>query len=102
MKPNPDEIAIGEKRQREIISRLNKKLVEEAGPKIMRPTGEHVSLLVYMEDLHLTSFDTFGDNPTAETLRELVARRQWYSSQKKSHRRVEQVNLMACMTTNND
>lgn len=75
--------------------------VEKPDPKkksiIIRPFGDANKLLIYIEDIHMSRFDQFQDNSTVEALRDLLSGKIWYSSRKKSLRRVEDVNLVACM-----
>ncbi len=54
----------------------------------MKPIGEGQKILFYVEDLHLSSYDKFSDNSTAETLRDLIETKTWFSSRKRSIRYV--------------
>jgi hypothetical protein len=38
----------------------------------MRPHIDGVSILVYIEDLHLSNFDSFSDNSAVESIRDLI------------------------------
>ena len=38
----------------------------------MRPAADETKVLFYIEDVHLTQFDSFQDNQSGETLRELI------------------------------
>ena len=49
----------------------------------MKPIGEGQKILFYIEDLHLSSYDKFSDNSTAETLRDLIETKTWFSSKKR-------------------
>ena len=63
----------------------------------MKPCGNGSCLLVYIEDVHLTNFDEFQDNSAAETLRDLIEYKRWFSTRKRSVRKVESVNLISCL-----
>jgi hypothetical protein len=79
---------------------VKKPVVKKKRSTIVRPFGDSNKLLIYIEDIHMSSYDQFQDNSTVEALRELLTGKIWYSSKKKSLRRVEDVNLVACMGSN--
>jgi len=54
-------------------------------------------ILIYMEDLHLSHFDGFQDNSAAETLRDLIHYKRWFSSKKQSMRKIQKVNVVSCV-----
>ena len=65
----------------------------------LKPEGENNKLIVYFEDIHMAATDKYGDLPGLEVIRDLLTTREWYSSQYKSHRVIDDVNLVACIDT---
>lgn len=65
----------------------------------LRPEGENNKLIVYFEDLHMARTDKYGDLPGLEVLRDLFTTRAWYSSTHKSHRVIDDTNIVACIDT---
>ena len=81
--------------QPELLKKLQQKLIDDQEPKIMTPKN-YMYMLVYVEDVHLSHFDQFDDNSAAETLRDLLYYKRWYSTKKQSMRKVTGVNVMGC------
>jgi hypothetical protein len=84
-----------------LLELMQKRMEEEQELRKMYPKGGHNNLLVYVEDLHMTRFDDFNDNTAAETLRELITNKEWYNNKKQSLRHVDNVNVIACLNTDN-
>lgn len=68
----------------------------------LKPPGDRHKLIVYLEDLHLTWIDKYQDTPGAEVLRDLLTTREWYSTQRKSHRVIEDTNVIACVDASSE
>ena len=66
----------------------------------LKPPGEDHKLIVYLEDIHMTAVDKYGDIPGAEVFRDLLTIGEWYSEQKKGRRVIEDTNLVACIDQN--
>ena len=45
----------------------------------------------------MTWVDKYGDLPAIEVLRNYLTIKGWYSSNKKAHRKVDGVNIIACI-----
>ena len=65
----------------------------------LRPEGDKHKLIVYLEDIHFAKTDKYGDYPGLEVLRDLLTTREWYSTAYKSHRVIDDTNIMACLDT---
>ena len=63
----------------------------------LRPEGDNNKLIVYLEDLHMARTDKYGDMPGLEVLRDLLTTREWYSTIHKSHRVIDDTNIVACL-----
>ena len=63
----------------------------------LKPEGDNNKLIVYLEDLHLAKTDKYGDMPGLEVLRDLLTTREWYSTNNKSHRVIDDANVVACI-----
>jgi hypothetical protein len=72
----------------------------EAEVVAMKPHGDNVCLLVYVEDVHMTEFDHFKDNSSCETIRDVIAYKQWFVPKKKVAREILNVNVIGCVNPN--
>lgn len=63
----------------------------------LKPEGDNNKLIVYIEDIHLAKTDKYGDLPGLEVLRDLLTTREWYSTSHKSHRVIDDTNIVACI-----
>ena len=63
----------------------------------LTPDGEKHKLIVFLEDLHMAKTDKYNDLPGLEVLRDLLTTSEWYSSAYKSHRVIDETNLIACI-----
>ena len=66
----------------------------------MKPHGDNVCLLVYIEDVHLTKFARFNDNSSCETIKDIIAYKQWFAPKKKVFREIMNVNIIGCINPN--
>jgi hypothetical protein len=62
----------------------------------LKPAGNNSRLIVYLEDLHMTKLDNFGDQPAIETIRDFFTTRRWYSAETKTARKIEHTNFITC------
>ena len=65
----------------------------------LKPEGENNKLIVYFEDLHMAKSDKYNDLPGLEVLRDLLTTQEWFSTSFKSHRVVDDTNIVACIDT---
>ena len=63
----------------------------------LKPEGENNKLIVYFEDLHMAFKDKYDDLPGLEVIRDLLTTREWYSTTHKSHRVIDNTNIVACI-----
>lgn len=63
----------------------------------LKPDGDAHKLIVYLEDLHMAQVDKYNDLPGLEVLRDLLTTSEWYSAAHKSHRAIDDTNLIACI-----
>jgi dynein heavy chain len=57
-------------------------------------------LICYVEDLHMSWTDAYGDQPAIEAIRDYLTVQAWFSSRKKRWRELEDVSFFACMASN--
>lgn len=57
-------------------------------------------LICYVEDLHMSWVDPYGDQPAVEAVRDYLTQRAWLSSRKRRLRDIEDVSFFACMASN--
>ena len=75
--------------------RLNK----QTGRHRLRPHLDN-KLICYVEDLHLTWTDAYGDQPAIEAVRDYLTAQAWLSPRKRRWREIEDVAFFACMASN--
>jgi hypothetical protein len=63
----------------------------------LKPDGDSHKLVVFLEDLHMAKIDKYHDLPGLEVLRDLLTTSEWFSSANKSHRVIDDTNLIACI-----
>ena len=68
----------------------------------LKPLGDESKLVVYLEDMHMSKVDKYGDLPGLEVLRDLLTTREWFSTQHKSHRVIDDTNLIACIDSHSE
>lgn len=57
-------------------------------------------LICYVEDLHMSWTDAYGDQPAIESIRDYLTQQAWLSSRKRRWREIEDVSFFACMASN--
>ena len=68
----------------------------------MKPPGEEGKLIVYLEDLQMSQIDKYNDAPGLEVVRDLLTTSEWYSTIRKSHRVIDDTNLIACIDNHSE
>lgn len=68
--------------------------------RALRPPGGN-KLVCYIQDLHLSGTDCFGDQPAVEVIRDFLSVKSWLSIRKLRVRQIAGVSLVADMATNN-
>lgn len=63
----------------------------------LKPEGDQHKLIVFLEDMHMAQMDKYNDLPGLEVLRDLLTTREWYSASHKSHRVIDDTNLISCI-----
>ena len=67
--------------------------------RCLRPP-ENNKLICYIEDLHMSYTDNYGDQPAIESIRDYLTESAWLSSKKRKIRKLENLSFFACMATN--
>ena len=75
--------------------RLNK----QTGQRRLRPHLDN-KLICYVEDIHMSWTDAYGDQPAIEAVRDYLTQQAWYSSRKRRWREIEDLSFFACMASN--
>jgi dynein heavy chain len=57
-------------------------------------------LICYVEDLHMSWTDPYGDQPAVEAVRDYLTQRAWLSPRKRRVREIEDVSFFACLASN--
>ena len=95
MSAHTDSVVFKENVERLLEWRLDKK----TGLRRLRPHLDN-KLIVYVEDLHLSNTDLYGDQSAVETIRDYLTQKAWLSSRKRRLRDIEDLSFFACMATN--
>lgn len=72
---------------------------KDSGLRRLRPHLDN-KLLCYVEDLHMSWTDPYGDQPAVEAVRDYLTQRAWLSSRKRRLREIEDVSFFACLASN--
>jgi hypothetical protein len=85
---------------KENVERLLEWRVNKAtGQRSLRPHLDN-KLICYVEDLHMSWTDHYGDQSAIEAMREYLTSKAWLSSRKRRIRDIEDVSFFACMSSN--
>ena len=82
-----------------VESLLSFRTSKTSGKKLLRPSLNN-KLICYVEDVHLSWKDPFGDQPAVEVLREFLTAQSWASPDALKMRDIEDTSFFACMATN--